>query len=834
MPRTGGLWRERMVASNAQADSHWAFALLFASLLGVLSVSLPTPTLAATLNPIADAHVRAGTNASVNFGTANPIVVRTNATVGNNFDGYLKFDLTSINNIVSARLSVLAALSAAGSITTTVYGVSDTAWGETSITWNNRPPLGSALGTVTVPSTTFTRYELDITNYIRAEKAAGRNLVTLGLHNTANTTQQLNIRPREAVVANRPQLIVVENAVPTTSITAPTNGATFAAPANITITANAADTDGTITKVEFFDATTKLGEDLTSPYTFDWINVPSGGHTLTARATDSFGTVTTSSVVNITVTNAPPTVNLVTPINNAVFAAPANITLTADATDTDGTVALVEFFNGTTKLGEDTTNPYTFDWANVTAGTYGITAKVTDNAGAVSTSAPINVSVNALPINYSYDELGRLIRVIDGNGRSAIYEYDATGNRIKVTPSDIANTVPTISSVTPDFIRLGTPRNVTITGTNLASAKINTGDPNLTATIVAAGANEITVRLAASTGATTGPRTINVANTAGSADAAITLRPELTITTVPSFIVVPPDSVVRQLILRLSDTEPGPVTLALAASRGAVSVSPSSVVLNSGQTEATITITGRQTGHTFINVSSPLLGRTAKVDVYVSDDALNRSEPLGVWFPPPSAGPGPVFASSTDLGVFVQTSSSYRNVNNLAGSNLGVFVNTSAAYYNINNLAGSNLGVFVQQQPSENVNNLVGADLGIWLTPSSTTHTINNLTSVLAGVVFGPPEISSLIPTAGSRGANFTLSINGTNFFDASGIIAEPPEGILFTSTPLVASDGMRLTVGISVESTAPLGARVLRVVTPRGVTTSAGTTSNTFTISSP
>ncbi len=96
------------------------------------------------------------------------------------------------------------------------------------------------------------------------------------------------------------------NAAPTVSITSPSNGATFTAPANITINATAADSDGTISKVEFFQGATKLGEDLTSPYSFAWNGVAAGSYALTAKATDNGGAITTSSTVNITV-NSPST-----------------------------------------------------------------------------------------------------------------------------------------------------------------------------------------------------------------------------------------------------------------------------------------------------------------------------------------------------------------------------------------------------------------------------------------------------------------------------------------------------------------------------------------------
>ena len=96
------------------------------------------------------------------------------------------------------------------------------------------------------------------------------------------------------------------NAPPTVSLTSPTNGATFTAPANITLTANAADSDGTIAKVEFYGGTTLIGTDTTAPYSFAWSNVAAGTYTLTAKAFDNAGLSTTSSAVSITVNAAPP------------------------------------------------------------------------------------------------------------------------------------------------------------------------------------------------------------------------------------------------------------------------------------------------------------------------------------------------------------------------------------------------------------------------------------------------------------------------------------------------------------------------------------------------
>lgn len=187
------------------------------------------------------------------------------------------------------------------------------------------------------------------------------------------------------------------NNSPVVSLTAPTNGATFTAGATVNLAATASDSDGSITKVEFFQGTTKLGEDTSSPYTYAWTGVAAGSYTLTAKATDNAGATTTSSSASVTVTgsggNVAPVVSLTSPAAGATFTAPATIALAATASDRDGSVAKVEFFNGSTKLGEDTSSPYTYSWSGVAAGSYSITAKATDNLGASTTTAAVNVTV---------------------------------------------------------------------------------------------------------------------------------------------------------------------------------------------------------------------------------------------------------------------------------------------------------------------------------------------------------------------------------------------------------------------------------------------------------
>lgn len=80
---------------------------------------------------------------------------------------------------------------------------------------------------------------------------------------------------------------------------------------------------------------------------------------------------------------------------NESFTAPASITINASASIGSGSITKVEFYKGLTKLGEDTTAPYSFVWGNVAAGSYSLTVKAYNNAGGSVTSTPVSITVGA-------------------------------------------------------------------------------------------------------------------------------------------------------------------------------------------------------------------------------------------------------------------------------------------------------------------------------------------------------------------------------------------------------------------------------------------------------
>ncbi len=93
---------------------------------------------------------------------------------------------------------------------------------------------------------------------------------------------------------------------PTVSLTAPVSGSSFAATAAVTITASASDSDGSVTKVDFYANGALVGSDTTSPYATAWAGVPAGQYALTAVATDNRGFTTTTAATSVTVTAVAP------------------------------------------------------------------------------------------------------------------------------------------------------------------------------------------------------------------------------------------------------------------------------------------------------------------------------------------------------------------------------------------------------------------------------------------------------------------------------------------------------------------------------------------------
>ena len=338
------------------------------------------------------------------------------------------------------------------------------------------------------------------------------------------------------------------NAAPSVSLTGPAAGSTYAAPAIVPLSASASDSDGSVSRVEFFANGTLVATDTNAPYAYSWENVPPGNYTLTARATDDDGAATTSGATPITVStpppppsgsgtglyaqyfdapdfsgtptsrldtrvdfawglgspapgvsaddftvrwtgelqarfsetytlstisddgvrvwldgqlridnwsehaetedsasvplvagrryalkieyfeqggaatarllwsaasqpkqvvppsqlypaqspppaNGPPSVALTSPAAGSTYAAPATVPLAATAADVDGSVTRVEFLANGALVATDQSAPYSYSWSPVSAGSYSLTVRATDNGGATTTSPAVAITV---------------------------------------------------------------------------------------------------------------------------------------------------------------------------------------------------------------------------------------------------------------------------------------------------------------------------------------------------------------------------------------------------------------------------------------------------------
>jgi hypothetical protein len=175
---------------------------------------------AATLRAAADSYVRNGTYASTNFGSATELLVKQSPTSGNTRETYLRFSLAGLGEIGSAKLRFFGLLSRTTepTVLARVYGVSNTTWSETGITWNNKPASGAAVGDLTVAGTTPQWYELDVTSYVRQQKIAGASAVSFALTAPTSTDAWIVFNSDEAS-SNRVELAVVHT--PATAPPAP-------------------------------------------------------------------------------------------------------------------------------------------------------------------------------------------------------------------------------------------------------------------------------------------------------------------------------------------------------------------------------------------------------------------------------------------------------------------------------------------------------------------------------------------------------------------------------------------------------------------------------------
>jgi hypothetical protein len=269
-------------------------------------------------------------------------------------------------------------------------------------------PIGGTVLTAPVAMLAFRAAATDADGYVnKVVFAADRTTLgqsaapyALDWQNVAVGTYHLTAIATDNAGASTSSLPItlVVNAPPTVALTAPMNRAIIAAPASVTLVADASDVDGTITSVEFFQGSTRLVTLNTTSYRHTTPPLPPDNYTFTARATDNRGATTTSSAVSVLVDALP--ITTVTPPPSSL-AEGQQVTLTGTATDSDGTITKLELLRDTlvaatlTPSGAGNSFALT-DPSRLTPGKYSYVVRTYDNTGLFGDSAAVLVTI--LPV----------------------------------------------------------------------------------------------------------------------------------------------------------------------------------------------------------------------------------------------------------------------------------------------------------------------------------------------------------------------------------------------------------------------------------------------------
>lgn len=289
------------------------------------------------------------------------------------------------------------------------------------------------------------------------------------------------------------------NEAPTVSVLAPVNNSTLTAGTAVKILARAADSDGTVTKVEFYDGTVLLGQDTSSPYEYNWATPSLGAHTITAKAFDNDNASTVSLGVNVTVeaNTASPVVTITSPVNNYSSEVGSNVALAATVTNAIGNITSVVFdVNGVVVSATNTGDNYTANYTASTVGEYVFKVKATNSENKSSESQvafSITKASTDLCVNYpvwsstkvytngddvQYNNVHYRAKWWTKNespGKSGVWE------RIKKCGGDTGggdkNVAPTVSISAPT-------NNSVITEGDVLSIDVNAADSDGTVTLV--------------------------------------------------------------------------------------------------------------------------------------------------------------------------------------------------------------------------------------------------------------------------------------------------------------------------------------------------------------
>jgi hypothetical protein len=386
-------------------------------------------------------------------------------------------------------------------------------------------------------------------------------------------------------------------------------------------------------------------------------------------------------------------------------------------------------------------------------------------------------SAQPYPVQYAYDELGRLVAVVDQDGDAAIYVYDAVGNILSIQRVDAA-ALPdrvAITAVVPRKGKAGTV--VSILGKGFGAS---------------AGDNAVAFNGVASAVAHAAPTRIVTSVPPGATTGRITVT-----TPLGSAISPQPFAVVGAIALA-----PAAVSLGIGATQQFVATDDGAEtadvlwavndVVGGDPAVGTITGQGLYTAPTAIAAA-----RTVTVTATSKDDvAIVAAATVGLR--PPLA----VFLAAAAVGVHV------------IGPGLRPVVAPA---------------IGVQRAADHAGLTIVAAPIGV------TRPTFDAFSGGSPVSVSLAPLITAVSPATAARGsADLTLTMTGAGLDGVVGLdvlLNHAPDSAISVGDLVATSDGTEVTARISIAATAAVGPRVLRLHTPSGTTTSVGAGGNVLAV---
>lgn len=224
-----------------------------------------------------------------------------------------------------------------------------------------------------------------------------------------NHTLKIKATDNEGAVTTKTITNRINNP-PSVSLTSPTGSSPTIRPVDIKFSATASDSDGTISKIQFFgdknDGSTLLGEVTKPPYEFVWKNPEVGAYKVKAVAFDNDDADTSTQILGVRVSSTPqvvikPTTSVV---NDPVASAGFDVTVS----DEVGDIKIVQFYKNSTEISNwigsldmqassVSSNTKTFDWQRPRAGRYTIIARA-KNADGVWGQGETQFGVNVKPL----------------------------------------------------------------------------------------------------------------------------------------------------------------------------------------------------------------------------------------------------------------------------------------------------------------------------------------------------------------------------------------------------------------------------------------------------